>query len=54
MEEDIDFFFNNNASEPIKKKIRDEKNKTVHHNKNKITKLSDKHILQQGERKEFI
>ena len=54
MEEDVDFFFNNNASEPIKKKIRDEKNKTVHHNKNKITKLSDKHILQQGERKEFI
>ena len=41
MEEDIDFFFNNNAGQPKKKKIRDEKNKTVQHDANKIMKLLD-------------
>ena len=41
MGEDFDFFFNNNASQPKKKKVRDEKNKTVQHDNNKVTKFPD-------------
>ena len=37
-----------------KKKRRDEKNKTVQHDTNEITKLSDQHILQRGERRGFV
>ena len=33
IEEDLDLFFNNNASQP--------KNKTVQHDKNKVTKFLD-------------
>ena len=53
MEEDLNFFFNNNVSQP-KKKIRDKKNKIVQRNKNKIMKFSDQHILQRTERKGFV
>ena len=43
LEEDLDNFLNKNASQPKKKKkkIRDEKSKTVQHDTNKITKLLD-------------
>ena len=37
-----------------KKKLRDEKNKAVQHDTNKITKLSNQHILQRGERRRFV
>ena len=41
MERDLNFFFNNNTSQPKKKKVRDKKNKTVQHDKNKVTKFLD-------------
>ena len=47
MEEDLNLFVNNNASQQKKqnktkqKKIRDKKNKTVQHDTNKMTKLLD-------------
>ena len=37
-----------------KKENMRRKNKTVQHNKNKITKLSDQHILQRSERRGFV
>ena len=40
MEEDLDFFFNNNASQ-TKKEITRQKSKTVQHDKNKVTKFLD-------------
>ena len=41
MERDLNFFFNNNTSQPKKKKVQDKKNKTVQHDKNKVTKFLD-------------
>ena len=41
MEEDLDFFFNNNAIQPKKRKYETKKNKTVQHDKNKVTKFLD-------------
>ena len=41
MERDLNFFFNNNTSQPKKQKVRDKKNKTVQHDKNKVTKFLD-------------
>ena len=54
MEEDLDFFFNNNASEAKKKKVRNEKNQTLLYNQNKIAKLSNEHFVQWGEGRKFI
>ena len=50
MKEDLDFFFDNNVSQPKKKKLRDEENQAVQHKQNKITKSFDQHFLQQSER----
>ena len=41
MEGNLNFFFNINTSQPKKKKVRDKKNKTVQHDKNKVTKFLD-------------
>ena len=53
MEEDLDFFFNLTL-ENQKNKVRDEKNKTVQHNKNKVTNSLDQHILQRVKGRIFV
>ena len=53
MEEDLDFFFNITL-ENQQNKVLDEKNKTVQHNKNKVTNFLDQHILQRGKGRIFL
>ena len=53
MEEELYLFFNNNASHQ-KKKVQVEQDKTVQHDKNKVSKCLDQHILQQGKGRKFL
>ena len=53
MEEELDFFLSNTASQPKKKIVCDEKNQTLQHYQNKVKKLVDKHFVQRSEGKRF-
>ena len=51
IEEDLDFFLSNNASQP--KKICDEKNQAVQHDQDKAEKLFEKHSLRRSKGRRF-
>ena len=49
MEEDLDYFSKNNASQPKKRKCKTKRNRTIKHGENKIQKLSNNHFLQRDQ-----
>ena len=49
MEEDLDYFSKNNASQPKKRKCKTKRNRTIKHDENKIQKLSNNHFLQRDQ-----